>query len=309
MSSSANKHGILLKPAKYTPAQRNAIAEIIKPFDEEKTRVDFEALQRADLTKLGLKRTGNRVVDAFTYTERLGTVGNKGIDFFTFMQNKDAFSQKEYVKRMVAFCVSITSKSVPEIKCWLRTFTMYFGSVNIFKPLIAMKMYDLFRPTTVLDFTAGWGGRLVGACAMNIPYYIGIDSNVALRTPYRNMIKFLAPMTTTRPKMIFRDALAVDYSKYTYDMVLTSPPYYNIEVYSHMTARATKQIWDDEFYTPLFLATFAGLSKGGRYCLNVSEEIYNRVCVRVLGPAAAALTFDRTARPNAYKEYIYIWQK
>jgi hypothetical protein len=298
-----------LRPHRYTRARREDIARTIKPLDAAKTRADFAALRVASLDNIGLKRTGNRVVDTYTYADRLATTGNKGLDFFTFIHNRAAFAQKEYVRHMVDFCLSITGHTVPEIKCWLRAFTMYFGSVNIFRPLIAMKVYSLFRPTAILDFTAGWGGRMVGACAMDVPHYIGIDSNISLRAPYREMRAFVAPMTKTKVTMMFRDALTVDYTALKYDMVLTSPPYYNLEVYAHATPRASKKEWDTEFYEPLFRATFDGLAPGGHYCLNVSEDIYNRVCVRVLGLADAALAFDKTARPNAYKEYIYVWQK
>lgn len=303
-------HGIPLNAHSFSRKERDEIARTIKPLDVDKTVADFAALRDAEITSVGLRRTGNRTVDAFTYPERLNTVGNKGLDFFTFLHNRTAFSQKEYVHRMIEFCVSITKKSVPEVKCWLRTFTMYFGSVNIFRPLVAMKMYDLFRPKCVLDFTAGWGGRLVGAAALDIPQYIGIDSNTDLRVPYRNLITFLKPLSTTRAKMMFGDALQIDYSKLKYDMVLTSPPYYNLEVYQNAPAiYQTKKEWDELFYVPLIAATFAGLSVGGYYCLNVSDEIYQRVCVRVLGDAHDALAFDKTARPNAYKEFIYVWRK
>jgi hypothetical protein len=45
------------------------------------------------------------------------------------------------------------------------------------------------------------------------------------------MVKLLKPHTDTRVKLMFKSALDVDYSKLEYDMVLTSPPYYDIEVY------------------------------------------------------------------------------
>ena len=38
-----------------------------------------------------------------------------------------------------------------------------------------MEIYHLFNPHTVLDPTMGWGGRLVGACVLDVPKYIGID--------------------------------------------------------------------------------------------------------------------------------------
>jgi 16S rRNA G966 N2-methylase RsmD len=96
-----------------------------------------------------------------------------------------------------------------------------------------MDIYNRFKPTSILDFTMGWGGRLVGACAMDIPSYIGIDLNKNLIKPYEEMVKTLKELgTKTEIKLIFKDALKVDYSKLNYDCVFTSPPYYNIELYT-----------------------------------------------------------------------------
>ena len=40
-------------------------------------------------------------------------------------------------------------------------------------------MYKKYDATRVLDFTAGWGARMVAAMALDIDY-IGIDSNKSL---------------------------------------------------------------------------------------------------------------------------------
>jgi hypothetical protein len=48
-------------------------------------------------------------------------------------------------------------------------------------------------------------------------------------------------------------------------MVLTSPPYYDIEVYRNADIAElykTRSDWNDLFYRPLFSRTYAGL-KGG----------------------------------------------
>ena len=55
-----------------------------------------------------------------------------------------------------------------------------------------MQIYNMYKPQSVLDFTMGWGGRLIGACAYNVPMYIGIDANKNLIEPYKKMIDDLA---------------------------------------------------------------------------------------------------------------------
>ena len=72
-----------------------------------------------------------------------------------------------------------------------------------------------------------------------------------------------------------------------------------------------KEDWNNNFYKPLFTKTFAHLKKGGNYCLNVSKEIYENVCVGVLGDADEFLQLPKASRTTdeKYKEYIYVWKK
>ena len=72
------------------------------------------------------------------------------------------------------------------------------------------------------------------------------------------MVKTLKPLTETKIELIFKDALKVDYSKIDYDLVLTSPPYYNTEIYKG-TKKMDKENWNNNFYKPLFTKTFANL--------------------------------------------------
>jgi len=181
---------------------------------------------------------------------------------------------------------------------------------NQFKAIIAMNIYCKYKPTSILDFTMGWGGRLVGACALNIPKYTGIDLNTDLKQPYTEMVTFLKQYSSTKIKLYFKDALKVDYSKIDYDLVLTSPPYYNIEIYKG-TQKITKEEWNKNFYEPLFSKTWEHLKKGGYYCLNVPEEVYKNVCLKIFGRPTHKILLPKAKRfaNSTYKEYIYVWFK
>ena len=126
------------------------------------------------------------------------------------------------------------------------------------------------------------------------------------------MVKVLKEHSTTKITLMFKDALKVNYNKLDYDLVLTSPPYYNIEIYEG-TKRRSEEEWDKTFYEPLFKKSWNGLKDGGHYCLNVPVKVYDRVLVPLLGKADQLIPMTKlaTIRPNAggYKEYIYVWQK
>jgi hypothetical protein len=156
----------------------------------------------------------------------------------------------------------------------------------------------------------GWGGRLVGACALDVPKYIGIDSNKNLERPYSLMKSFLTKHSSTDIDLRFQDALAVDYSTLTYDMVLTSPPYYNIEIYGNQKQQSRDE-WDEKFYKPIFKSTFQYLQPGGHYCLNVPKDVYEHIALSMFGKPFAMIPLPKAKRSQSetYKEYIYVWRK
>jgi hypothetical protein len=273
-------------------------------------------------------RIGNKAVDFFTFPERLNTAGNKHINFYALWKNVAKISQKPYVKSFIqnSYPSHDTDKlkktQMTKVQIYYKVFTMYYGSIYIFKPTIALSIYHRFNPTCVLDMTMGWGGRLMGACALNVKKYIGIDSNIGLKQPYTKMVKFLKgnpksntsmSMTDTEIELRFEDALKVDYSKLKYDMVFTSPPYFDIERYGQdrlSNKYTNKMDWKEQFYFPLIRNTFKHLSKGGHYCLNVPIDIYEKVCIPCLGEADILIPLDIKGRGiNEYKEFIYVWKK
>jgi hypothetical protein len=49
------------------------------------------------------------------------------------------------------------------------------------------------------------------------------------------------------------------------------------------------------------------LKPGGHFCLNINKEIYDDVCIHLLGPATTIMPFKKSKRQNEYSECIYIW--
>ena len=258
---------------------------------------------------------GNDVVDKFTLIERLNTKGHVGIDFYTFWYNRKYFAKIGYVKKMLDY---YRSRNIAEIRKWKYIFNLYFSSISIFRPVMAMEVYCKYKSKiAVLDPTMGWGGRLIGACALNLPKYIGIDSNQYLSEPYRQMMDFVMNKTETKIEVFFQDALTVDYNQLQYDMVFTSPPYYNIEIYRKVDKETSdmdsKEKWNTEFYKPLFQKTWENMQTPGYYCLNIPSEIYEECCVPILGKYTRKIALKKQTRKksaaNQYSEYIYIWEK
>jgi hypothetical protein len=165
-------------------------------------------------------------------------------------------------------------------------FRINLGSIVMFKSTTAKYLYKKYKAKSVLDPTAGWGGRMLGAWALGIDY-TGIDTNVEMKDAYSNMIDFLDNETglnnnlfeTTSPdsnlKMIWESALDVDFSKLDYDFVLTSPPYVNLEVYEHMTEWKSDEDFYKDFFIPLWDKCFKHIKPGGHVCFNISPKMYD----------------------------------
>ena len=229
-------------------------------------------------------------------------------------------NRDESTKRLIEY-IKRETPALNEIKRAKKVFNIYYGSVNVFRSANASRLYNLYKPRCVLDFTMGWGGRLVGACCSKVPQYIGVDNNTRLIEPYDKMCAQLKEMNVvTAVTLLFKDCNMVDYSQYKYDMVFTSPPYYNKEIYGGANTMTVEE-WDNTFYKPIFKNTWEHMEVGGRYCLNVPVMLYEKICVPIFGEAGEKIELNKFSRTvpkrevvrknlgQKYKEYIYIWVK
>lgn len=267
-------------------------------------------------------RIGNNIVDFFTFQERLETRGKYGVTFYEFVKNIEDFKKKKFIQNMFTYYATVKNARglKNEYVVMKEVYNICISAINIFRPLVAVEVYTRYKPSVVLDPCAGWGGRAVGAAVCDDIQYFGIDINHSLRLPYKKMCAFLNSKigynaeSGLHPKinMVIADAVTYDYSKIEpkYDMVFTSPPYYFIEKYSHNNSyNNSKDEMDQQFYVPLFSNTFLHLLPGGCMALNVNREIYERVCVKLFGPAHQTMNCKKSKRQNDYREMIYIWIK
>lgn len=178
-------------------------------------------------------------------------------------------------------------------------------AVVFFKPTTAKWIYNKFNATHVLDPTAGWGGRMLGANALGI-HYTGIDTNLNLRPAYDGM---MALIQDPKMKMIWEDTLKVDYEAIDYDFVLTSTPYVNkagkmVEVYEHQVIMAD---FYKDFLVPLIQKCLRHIKRNGKVCFNMNSVMYDAV-VKLFRPAEEQhdmLQQKRLAKDKGEK--LYVW--
>jgi 16S rRNA G966 N2-methylase RsmD len=283
--------------------------QIIKEFCQLKEIVKTNTIEQMSERCL----IGNGIVDHFTFTKRLHTRGKYNVNFYEFVERIEEFKQKKFIQNMFHYYATVKNKNGQKNQYVVlkEIYNICISSINIIRPLNYMEIYAKYKPTCVLDFCAGWGGALVAAVVLNVPRYIGIEINESLCEPYSRLKEFLDERenVTTEFEIMFQDALSVNYSALKYDLVFTSPPYYFIQKYENNVEYCNKRKMDKEFYIPLFTKTYAGLSVGGNFVLNINKEIYENVCIDLFGEAHEVFFYKKSRRQNDYKEMIYAWIK
>ena len=157
-----------------------------------------------------------------------------------------------------------------------------YGKVAIcssHNPCIIKYFIKTFRSKSVLDFSAGWGDRLLGAMASGIDKYTGVDPNSCLHPKYQEMISLLKPISPNPHIEI--EMVQEKFENYQptglYDLVYTSPPYFDYEIYTKETTQSihdkpTEEIWYEQFLQLSIIKSLNVLTNGGYLVLYISQE-------------------------------------
>lgn len=198
-----------------------------------------------------------------------------------------------------------------------------YGIVYNFPPNVAKCLYNYFHATRVLDFCAGYGGRLTGFWTSNAKEYVGIDPNKNI--PYNKVIEKLKQYDEQDKKVTIINECAeeVDYSTLgKFDFIFTSPPYFNTEIYSDDKCQSSFKYQEFKIWLENFL--FKTLSKVSEVIINtgiLAINIKDTPKYNIIQPMIefiVSLGFVQCpsillGQPKRYKntksEYIYIFLK
>ena len=153
-----------------------------------------------------------------------------------------------------------------------------------FRPSAAKAIYDMFEAETVLDFSMGWGDRIAGACASKyVKKYTGIDPNKSLFQGYANQIKCYNSISDEFTDFHLTSGRAEDEFlnlKGKYDLIFTSPPYFDKEKYDQSEDQSYVMYknfdsWMNDFLNKAIWVQSKNLKSGGHLVINISD-IYTR---------------------------------
>ena len=155
------------------------------------------------------------------------------------------------------------------------------GTIQNFKPMNARAVWEHICPVfrgNLLDFSSGYGGRMLGAMTSNLRYhYTGIDPNTRTFQGLEALGELLdeqnigsgydmhcCPSEEFEPEPGF------------YDAAFSSPPYFNLETYTNeptqcMNRYTTLSAWFDGYVAPTLQMVHKGLADDGIYAVNIAD--------------------------------------
>ena len=152
-----------------------------------------------------------------------------------------------------------------------------------FNNTIVISLLLLFKPKHWLDFSAGWGDRLIGAIAYGKCKYTGVDPSECMNANYHKIINTLVPEKLKHNYKIiqsgFETLSSKDIPDSIYDFIFTSPPFFDLEVYEKKEKQSINQYnslqkWLDGFLYPTLRICYRALEVNGSLALYISD-FYN----------------------------------
>jgi len=142
---------------------------------------------------------------------------------------------------------------------------------TMFRPQLAKMIVTNFRSKRVFDPCAGWGGRMLGSVSAGAEY-VAFEPNTET---YNGLLKLATFLGIDSKVRIIKDS-ALEMNNYDiglFDIVLTSPPYYDLEIYSHELTQSINNCdnynnWVESFLIPLVKLSQSILKEDGWSCWN-----------------------------------------
>jgi hypothetical protein len=157
-----------------------------------------------------------------------------------------------------------------------------FGGARMpldFPATLARNIMDRYaKGGSVLDPCHGWGGRLVGFLLSGAVHYVGYDVSPIINKGTCAVYEALKPYVDEKGVELYCGSVEMtDYGETQFDLVFTSPPYYDCEKYiggeqSHQYKSYDE--WKQRFLGELLSKSFKALKDGGILCLQIGSQKY-----------------------------------
>lgn len=130
----------------------------------------------------------------------------------------------------------------------------------------------------VLDPSSGWGDRLIAFVSMNVKEYIGFDPNPKLQKGYNKIINTITKFTKSKNNYTVNKK-GFEYCKYDnyFDIVFTSPPYFDVEEYVNDKNQSIKKYnnfekWKNVFFKKYIENCVKAVKPGGLIFIHIANN-------------------------------------
>jgi hypothetical protein len=184
------------------------------------------------------------------------------------------------------------------------------------RPSNMVALIQMFNAKSVFDFSSGWGDRLLGAMAMDVDY-CGVDPNKCLHPNYQQMIRFFNK-NPDKYLMLVGKIEDVDIPRRNYDLIYTSPPYFDLEIYNNHDKElySNEDIWFDKFLAVALIKSWNVLIPNGVMAININQknrkEKYIRKMLNYVGRLENSLylgVISYSEENLRNPQPIWIWRK
>ncbi len=152
-------------------------------------------------------------------------------------------------------------------------FTSGTTRITIYRPLLTKRIVQELNAKNILDVCVGWGGRMIGASCIDNVKYTGIEP---FSKTYEGLKKIKKELKLNKVKLYNERAeIIIPSLKKEYDLALTSPPYYNLELYSTEESQSynygSYENWLNKFLRPIINGVLDKLIDSGYSCWSVKN--------------------------------------
>jgi len=193
---------------------------------------------------------------------------------------RDRFLDDAKLRRAIRICFEFRNGDRLVYPTALRRSLELVTGENIqnFKPQNARAIVEHLCPVLwgdVYDYSAGYGGRLLGITASNMNYnYTAVDPNTET-VQYLNFLNNCIQEAVGAKGTIVQ-SVSEDYEPDDVDLAFSSPPYFDLEKYSDeptqcMVNYTTLDEWFDGYVAPTMTNIHRGLNSDGLFATNIAD--------------------------------------
>ncbi len=155
------------------------------------------------------------------------------------------------------------------------------GTIQNFKPMNARAIWEHICPTlcgNVLDFSSGYGGRMLGAMTSTLRYnYTGIDPNTKTFAGLDALGSMLTELSLGSNYQM-HNTVSEEFTapEKSFDAAFSSPPYFNLEIYCDEETQCMNRYdnldaWFDFYVEPTLNMLHKVLADDAIYAVNIAD--------------------------------------